>query len=128
RSDSVMSGYWDDPQATAETLRNGWLYTGDMGMFDARGFVTLRDRSKDVVISGGSNIYPREVEEALLSHPGVGEACVVGRQDLEWGETVVAFIVANEGAQVTAQELDSHCLARIARFKRPKEYFFVDSL
>jgi acyl-CoA synthetase (AMP-forming)/AMP-acid ligase II len=90
RGDVVMSGYWKNPGATAATLQNGWLHTGDMGSFDARGFLTLRDRSKDVVISGGSNIYPREVEEALLEHPGVVEAGVVGAKDEEWGEVVVA--------------------------------------
>ncbi|MCW2651091.1 MAG: Long-chain-fatty-acid--CoA ligase [Mycobacterium sp.] len=124
RGDVVMSGYWNNAGATAETLKNGWMYTGDMGSFDARGYLTLRDRSKDVVISGGSNIYPREVEEALLEHPGVSEAGVVGAPDAEWGEVVVAFIV---GA-VEATELDAHLLRRIARFKRPKRYVFVDEL
>ncbi|MEZ0050348.1 fatty-acyl-CoA synthase [Mycobacterium sp. MAA66] len=124
RGDSVMSGYWNNPTATTETLRNGWLYTGDMGSFDANGYLTLKDRSKDVVISGGSNIYPREVEEALLSHDAVVEACVVGAPDPEWGEVVVAFIVG----QATPGELDSHLLERIARFKRPKRYEFVDQL
>lgn len=128
RSDSVMSGYWNNPAATAEALRDGWLYTGDQGMFNDKGMLTLRDRSKDVIISGGSNIYPREVEEALLSHPGIAEACVVGRHDQEWGEVVVAFVVANSGTQLTPVELDSHCHTCIARFKRPKAYFFVDSL
>jgi fatty-acyl-CoA synthase len=124
RGDALMSGYWNNPAATRETLKNGWMYTGDMGSFDARGYLTLRDRSKDVVISGGSNIYPREVEEALLEHPGVAEACVVGGPDLEWGEVVVAFIVGS----ATADELDAHMLERIARFKRPKRYLFVDEL
>jgi fatty-acyl-CoA synthase len=124
RGDAVMSGYWQNPDATRATLKEGWLYTGDMGSFDARGFLTLRDRSKDVVISGGSNIYPREVEEVLLEHPGVCEACVVGTPDAEWGEVVVAFIV---GA-VDPAALDAHLLRRIARFKRPKRYEFVDEL
>lgn len=124
RGDAVMSGYWGNPEATRATLKDGWLYTGDMGSFDARGFLTLRDRSKDVVISGGSNIYPREVEEALLEHPGVSEACVLGAPDAEWGEVVIAFIV---GAAEPA-ELDAHLLQRIARFKRPKRYEFVDEL
>jgi fatty-acyl-CoA synthase len=124
RGDVVMSGYWNNPDATHDTLKNGWLHTGDMGSFDARGYLTLRDRSKDVVISGGSNIYPREVEEVLLEHPGVSEAAVVGAPDLEWGEIVVAFIV---GA-VNPAELDSHLLQRIARFKRPKRYEFIDEL
>ncbi|WP_197520516.1 AMP-binding protein [Mycobacterium sp. E2479] len=124
RGDAVMSGYWHNPDATRTTLKDGWLYTGDMGSFDSRGFLTLRDRSKDVVISGGSNIYPREVEEALLEHPGVCEACVVGAPDDEWGEVVVAFIVG----VVDAVSLDAHLLRRIARFKRPKRYEFVDEL
>ncbi len=124
RGDVVMSGYWKNPEATAATLQNGWLHTGDMGSFDERGFLTLRDRSKDVVISGGSNIYPREVEEALLEHPGVVEAGVVGAKDEEWGEVVVAFIVG----QVGPADLDAHLLDRIARFKRPKRYEFIDEL
>jgi acyl-CoA synthetase (AMP-forming)/AMP-acid ligase II len=124
RGDVVMSGYWRNPAATDDTLRNGWLRTGDMGSLDARGYLTLHDRSKDVVISGGSNIYPREVEEALLEHPGVSEACVVGAPDADWGEVVVAFIV---GA-VDPDDLDTHLLQRIARFKRPKRYFVVDQL
>ena len=124
RGDVVMSGYWKNPDATAATLKDGWLHTGDMGSFDARGFLTLRERSKDVVISGGSNIYPREVEEVLIEHPAVSEACVVGAPDEEWGEVVVAFIV---GAASEA-ELDAHLLERIARFKRPKRYEFVDEI
>lgn len=119
-----MSGYWNNPAATRETVRDGWLYTGDMGSLDARGYLTLRDRSKDVVISGGSNIYPREVEEALLEHAEVTQAAVVGAPDPEWGEVVVAFVVG------TAPEaaLDAHLLERIARFKRPKRYLFVEDL
>jgi fatty-acyl-CoA synthase len=124
RGDVVMSGYWNNPEATAATLKDGWLYTGDMGSFDERGYLTLRDRSKDVVISGGSNIYPREVEEVLLEHPGVTEAGVVGAPDEEWGEIVVAFIVGT----ADPAELDAHLLKRIARFKRPKRYEFIDEL
>jgi fatty-acyl-CoA synthase len=124
RGDVVMSGYWNNPEATAATLKNGWLRTGDMGSFDERGYLTLRDRSKDVVISGGSNIYPREVEEVLLEHPGVTEAGVVGAPDEEWGEIVVAFIVGT----ADPAELDAHLLERIARFKRPKRYEFIDEL
>ena len=123
-----MSGYWNNPAATADTLENGWMYTGDMGSFDARGYLTLRDRSKDVVISGGSNIYPREVEEVLLEHPGVAETCVVGAPDAEWGEVVVAFVVGSAGMDLDVAELDAHMLQRIARFKRPKRYVFVDDL
>ncbi|MDP9166191.1 MAG: long-chain fatty acid--CoA ligase [Actinomycetota bacterium] len=124
RGDVVMSGYWRNPDATAATLTGGWLHTGDMGSFDANGYLTLRDRSKDVVISGGSNVYPREVEEVLLEHPEVAEACVVGAPDPEWGEVVIAFIVGT----AAEPELDAHLLTRIARFKRPKRYVYVDEL
>ena len=126
--DSVMAGYWRHPEATAAAIREGWLWTGDMGCLDADGFLTLKDRSKDLIISGGSNIYPREVEEVLLMAPGVAEASVVGAPDAEWGEVVVAFVVAAPGATVDAQTLDVHCIEQIARFKRPKRYVFVQAL
>lgn len=128
RGDTVMRGYWRDPDASIETLRNGWLHTGDVGSFDEDGFLTLRDRSKDMIISGGSNIYPREVEEVLLRHPAVSEVSVVGRRHPEWGEEVVAFVVARDGATIDERELDALCLDHIARFKRPKSYRFVADL
>jgi acyl-CoA synthetase (AMP-forming)/AMP-acid ligase II len=128
RGDVVMAGYWNSPDATAGALREGWLYTGDIGSFDADGYLTLRDRSKDLIISGGMNIYPREVEEALLRHPGVQAAAVVGRPDAKWGEAVVAFVVADSAARPSADDLDRTCLDHIARFKRPKDYRFVDAL
>jgi long-chain acyl-CoA synthetase len=125
RGETVMAGYWRNPEATAATLRDGWLCTGDVGAMDVDGFLTLLDRSKDVIISGGSNIYPREVEEALLRHPGVREVAVIGQPDAEWGEVVVAFVV---GDDVDAAALDATCLQHIARFKRPKRYRFVAAL
>jgi long-chain acyl-CoA synthetase len=129
RGDVVMAGYWNQPDATEETLRGGWLHTGDVGSFDDDGYLTLRDRSKDLIISGGMNIYPREVEEVLLRHPGVRAAAVVGRPDHEWGEAVVAFVVADDGgAPPPVDDLDRTCLQNIARYKRPKEYRFVDAL
>ena len=128
RGDSVMRGYWRDPAATAAALKGGWLHTGDVGVLDAGGYLSLRDRSKDLIISGGTNIYPREIEEVLLQHPAVAEASVVGRPDPEWGETVVAFVVPAGGHAIDAADLDAHCLARIARFKRPKDYRLVDAL
>ncbi|NNM72764.1 AMP-binding protein [Enterovirga aerilata] len=128
RGDILMSGYWRNPEATAQTIHDGWLFTGDVGSMDETGCLTLRDRSKDVVISGGTNIYPREVEEALLTHPDVEEVCVVGAPDPEWGEVVVAFVVPRTGASLTHEALDAHCLARIARFKRPKSYRWVETL
>jgi long-chain acyl-CoA synthetase len=126
RSDCVMAGYWDNPEATAKAKRGGWLHTGDVGSMDAQGFLTIKDRSKDLIISGGSNIYPREIEEVLLRHPAVAECSVVGRPHPEWGEEVVAFVVRN--AEVGTEELDSLCLDNIARFKRPREYRFVEAL
>jgi long-chain acyl-CoA synthetase len=127
RGPTVMAGYWGNPEATAKALRDGWLWTGDLGSLDADGFLTLRDRSKDLIISGGSNIYPREVEEVLLLHPGVAEASVVGKPDPEWGESVVAFVVAR-AEPPPVEALDRLCLEHIARFKRPKEYRFVAEL
>lgn len=126
RSDCVMAGYWQNPEASAKALRGGWLHTGDVGSMDAAGFLTIRDRSKDMIISGGSNIYPREIEEVLLRHPAVAECSVIGRPHAEWGEEVVAFVVAKQA--VSTEELDQLCLDNIARFKRPREYRFVEAL
>lgn len=128
RGEVVMAGYWLNPEASAAALRGGWLHTGDMGCFDAEGYLTLKDRSKDMIISGGSNIYPREVEEVLLRHKEVLEVSVVGRPHADWGEEVVAFVVPRPGAAITAEMLDALCLEHIARFKRPKDYRFVESL
>ncbi len=127
--DTVMRGYWRDPTASEQALRGGWLWTGDLGEMDHAGFLTLKDRSKDVIISGGANIYPREVEEVLLRHPQVREVAVVGQPDPEWGEVVVAFVVATDvDAGPEAGALDQLCLDHIARFKRPKHYHFVAEL
>jgi long-chain acyl-CoA synthetase len=128
RGPVVMAGYWEQPEESAETLRGGWLHTGDIGSFDEEGYLTLHDRSKDLIISGGMNIYPREVEEALMTHPGVRAVAVVGRPDPEWGESVVAFVVPGDGLPPSVEELDRTCIERIARFKRPKEYHVVEAL
>ncbi len=128
RGESVFAGYWQNEEASAAALRNGWLHTGDIGVMDKDGFLTLLDRSKDMIISGGSNIYPREVEEVLLKHDAVYEVSVVGRPHAEWGEEVVAFVVARPGSTLTAAELDALCRNHIARFKRPKTYRFVNDL
>jgi long-chain acyl-CoA synthetase len=124
RGDVLMAGYWQNQEASAAALKNGWLHTGDIGAFSENGYLSLKDRSKDVIISGGSNIYPREVEEVLLRHGEVREVSVIGRPDREWGEVVVAYVV---GKADTA-ELDALCLSQIARFKRPKDYVFIDAL
>ena len=107
-----------------DAASGGFLHTGDVGAFDADGYLTLKDRSKDLIISGGSNIYPREVEEVLLKHGKVREVSVIGRPDREWGEVVVAYVVGD----APAAELDALCLSSIARFKRPKDYVFVEAL
>lgn len=124
----VMAGYWKDAEATASAFRGGWLRTGDIGFLDRDGFLSLTDRSKDVIISGGSNIYPREVEEALLDHPAIEEVSVIGLPDPEWGECVVAFVVLKCDAIFDERDLDTHCRASIAGFKRPKRYFVLDAL
>jgi long-chain acyl-CoA synthetase len=124
RGDTVMPGYWNNPKATAKTIVNGWLMTGDMGFMDEDGYVTMQDRSKDMIISGGSNVYPREVEEVLLMHPDVTEVSVVGRTHPDWGEEVVAFVVG----RADPAALDQLCNDNIARFKRPKAYFTVPDL
>ena len=134
RGPTVMQGYWRNPEASMQTLANEWLHTGDLGMLDTDGFLTLKDRSKDLIISGGSNIYPREVEEALLTHPDVAEVAVVGAPHADWGEQVVACVVSRipltDDAMRHAFEaaLDAVCLERIARFKRPKLYRFLTEL
>jgi long-chain acyl-CoA synthetase len=124
RGDTVMAGYWQNEEASELALRGGYLHTGDIGAFDPFGYLKLMDRSKDLIISGGSNIYPREVEEVLLKHPGVREVSVIGRPDREWGEVVVAYVVGD----VVSGALDALCLSNIARFKRPKDYVFVPAL
>lgn len=128
RSPYLMKGYWNEPELTAQTLRDGWLHTGDMGRLDEDGYLYLVDRKKDMIISGGENIYPREVEEVLYSHPGVREAAVIGVPDPVWGEAVKAFVVVEEGAQVTEDELIAYCAERLARYKRPKSIEFCQEL
>ncbi len=128
KGNAVMAGYWRDEAATAAALKDGWLHTGDVGSIDEDGFLTLRDRSKDLIISGGSNIYPREVEEVLLQHPDIAEVSVIGQKDEEWGEVVVAFVVTDNGSTLDPEKLDRFCLEHIARFKRPKRYHAVEAL
>ena len=123
-----MQGYWHDNASTAKALIDGWLYTGDYGVFDEDGFLTLKGRSKDVIISGGTNIYPREVEEILVCHSSVSEVSVIGREDREWGEIVVAYIVPKDPLLIDSEILEQYCLKNMARFKRPKIYRMVDNL
>lgn len=128
RGPTVMQGYLGNPTASSETIVEGWLRTGDLGCLDEDGFLTLTGRSKDVIISGGTNIYPREVEDALLRHPAVHEVSVVGAMDAEWGESVVAFVVLDPDCPCAPDELDAWCRNEIAAFKRPKRYEIVETL
>jgi acyl-CoA synthetase (AMP-forming)/AMP-acid ligase II len=128
RGQHVMSGYWNRPEATAETLRGGWLHTGDIGRMDADGFLYLVDRRNDVIITGGSNVYPREVEDVLTAHPAVREAAVVGLVSQRWGELVHAVVALRPGADTTVEELLAFAAARVAAYKRPRSLAIWDTL
>ena len=128
RSDLVMKGYWRNPEATAAALKDGWLHTGDVGYMDDDGYVFLLDRSKDLIISGGENIYPREIEEVLIRHPAVFEVAVIGVPHPEWGEAVKAVVVQTPGCGVSGEELIDFCKGRIASFKKPGSVDFVEEL
>ncbi len=128
RSRFVMDGYWDKPDATAAALREGWYWSGDAGRMDEEGYLYVVDRIKDMIISGGENIYPAEIENALAAHPSVLEAAIVGKPDPKWGEVVKAFIVNRPGKEVTAEEIVAHLKPRIASFKLPREVAFLDAL
>ncbi len=127
RAPHNMVGYWNNPEATAETLRDGWLHTGDVALMDADGFVTIHDRLKDMLISGGENVYPAEIEDVILSHPGVGEVAVIGQASERWGESPLAVVVKNDVALTEADVL-RHCDGRLGRFKQPKAVAFVDQI
>jgi acyl-CoA synthetase (AMP-forming)/AMP-acid ligase II len=128
RGDFVMKGYWKEPERTAETIKNGWLYTRDMGYLDEGGYLFLTDRKSDMIISGGFNIYPTEVENALMEHKAVFEAAAVGVPDDVWGEAVKAVVVLKPGAKATEADLIEHCKERLASFKKPKSVDIVESL
>jgi acyl-CoA synthetase (AMP-forming)/AMP-acid ligase II len=128
RTATHMAGYWNNSAATIAALRDGWYYTGDLGYLDGEGFLYLVDRKKDMIISGGENIYSREVEEALATHPAVQDVAVIGVKDDYWGEIVRAVAVLNPGRQATEAELIEHCKTQIASYKKPKSVVFVDDL
>lgn len=128
RSASLMQGYWRNEAATQAALVDGWLRTGDIGFFDHEGFLFIVDRKKDMIVSGGENIYSREVEEALLQHPAVLEAAVVGVPDAKWGESVIAFVALRDGGSVSEEELIEHCRSLIASYKKPRYVRFMDRL
>ena len=122
---AVMAGYWQRPEASAEALRNGWLHTGDLGRFDEHGYLYLLDRAKDLIITGGSNVYAVEVESVLVMHPSVQEAAVVGITERTWGEVVVAVVVGDPACE---SALADHCTSALAGYKRPRRYLYVDEL
>ena len=128
RGDLVMKGYWGKPEATAETLRGGWLHTGDIGYLDRGGYLYVTDRKKDMIISGGSNIYPREIEEVICGHPAVFEVAVIGIPDEKWGESVKALVVTHEGKRVTEAEIIEHCKRHLASYKKPQSVEFLATL
>ncbi|KRT70264.1 MAG: acyl-CoA synthetase (AMP-forming)/AMP-acid ligase II [Candidatus Rokubacteria bacterium CSP1-6] len=128
RGDLVMKGYWRKPEATADTLRGGWLHTGDIGYLDSDGYLYITDRKKDMIISGGSNIYPREIEEVICRHPAVFEVAVIGIPDEKWGETVKALVVPREGMRATEAEIIEHCKRHMASYKKPQSVEFLPAL
>ncbi len=131
RGPQLMRGYWRLPEATAETLRGGWLHTGDAGVLDAEGYLYVQDRVKDMIVSGGENIYPREVEDALMQHPAVADAAVIGVPDARWGETVKAIVVCHEGVagnEALAEAIVAFCRERLAGYKLPRSVDFVAAL
>ena len=124
----LMKGYWNREEATKETLRGGWLYTGDLGFWDEDGYIFLSGRARDFIKRGGEMIAPEEVEQIIMSHPGVDEAAIIGIPDIEWGERVRALVVKKPGAEVSMQDVVEHCRPRMAGFKRPEDVIFVDEL
>jgi long-chain acyl-CoA synthetase len=128
KGENVMKGYYNMPEATAEAIRDGWYYSGDMGYFDEYGYLFIADRKKDMIISGGENIYPREVEEAIQLIPGVADVSVIGVPDDTWGEAVKAIVVRKPGAELTEAMIIEHCKKNIASYKKPKSVDFVDAL
>jgi long-chain acyl-CoA synthetase len=124
----VMKGYWKNPTATAETLRGGWLHTGDLGIMDKDGYLYLLDRKKDMIISGGENIYSREIEDVILRHPAVFEVAVIGIPDEKWGESVKAIVVLKQGQKVTEGDIINFCKDHLASYKKPKSVEFINAI
>jgi fatty-acyl-CoA synthase len=128
RGPQLMRGYWNLPDASAEALKDGWLHTGDAGILDDEGYLYIQDRTKDMIVSGGENVYPREIENVLFEHPGVADVAVIGIPDEKWGETVKAIIVLREGQAVTAEAVIEFCKGKLAGYKRPRSVDFIEAL
>jgi long-chain acyl-CoA synthetase len=128
RSPWLFNGYWNKPDETAGVIKAGWYHTGDLGKRDHEGYLYLVDRKKNVIISGGQNIFPREVEEILYQHAAVAEAAVIGKKDAYWGEAVTAYVVPRPGVAIDVEEVKAHCAGQLARYKLPKSINIVDKL
>jgi fatty-acyl-CoA synthase len=128
RGPQVMQGYWNAPEQTAQTLRGGWLHTGDAGFVDDEGYVYIRDRIKDMIVTGGSNVYSVEVEVVLADHPAVADVAVIGTPDAQWGERVTAVVVPRDGATITLDDVQAHCRARLGGYKIPRRLELVEEL
>jgi long-chain acyl-CoA synthetase len=128
RGHNVMKGYYNNPEATQDAFRGGWFHTGDLAYADEDGYYFIVDRKKDLIIRGGYNVYPREVEEVLFAHPAVAEAAVVGKPDDKLGEEVLAFVALKQGASATPEELVAFCKERVAAYKYPREVRLVEAL
>jgi fatty-acyl-CoA synthase len=125
---NVMTGYWNQPEATAEALRDGWFHSGDVGHLDADGYLFVDDRKKDLIISGGENVYPAEIENLLAGHPALAEVAVVGRADAQWGEVPVAVVVLRAGATLDLATLQAFFAGKLARYKHPRDLVVIDAL
>jgi acyl-CoA synthetase (AMP-forming)/AMP-acid ligase II len=128
RAPNTMKGYWNRPKESANTLRDGWLHTGDIARLDPDGYLYIMDRKKDMIISGGENIYPAEIEDSLLENSKVADVAVIGYADEKWGEAVKAIVVVKEGEELTEEELIQWCEGRIGRFKIPKAVVFTETI
>jgi acyl-CoA synthetase (AMP-forming)/AMP-acid ligase II len=128
RGPQLMRGYWNLPEPTAEALRGGWMHTGDAGILDDEGFLYIQDRVKDMIVSGGENVYPREVEDVLFQHPAVADVAVIGVPDERWGEAVKAIVVRKDGETVDADALLTYCKGQLGGYKRPRSVEFIEAL
>ena len=128
RGPQLMKSYWNRPEATAEALRGGWMHTGDAGVMDDEGYLYIQDRVKDMIVSGGENVYPRVVEEVLFQHPAIADAAVIGVPDERWGETLKAIVVLRRGMKATPEEIMEFCRGKLGGFERPRSVDFIEAL